>query len=311
MTTAGSRDVLRAYRLDQQRRGLMPGTIRRMGDNLRSFDLSLPDGATVLTATRDDVEAWLTSRGRRCPSGKISARTRYSLLSCLASFYRWAIREELTDHDPSARIDRPRLRRTLPRPISDEDLELALDLADPRMRAWLALMAYAGLRCQEVAGLQVDDILTHLDPPMLYVVKAKGGNERTVPIAEEVERALAGCGTPRSGPLFPAYHGGPFSPHTVSRDTNEYLRELGIGSTAHSLRHWFATRIYALTGDIVLVQELLGHASLATARIYVAVDVTRAAGVVRGLSVARQHHPTSHVPRDAMGLGAEDNREVG
>lgn len=288
MTRRGEHDdwmgLLARYREDQAQRGLTTSTIRRMRDNLRSFALSLPEGQSMLDATRDDVETWLASRGARS-GGTISARTRYTLISCVHRFYEWAMREELVDADPTANIVRPRLRRTLPRPISDGDLQTALELAEPRMRAWLALMAYAGLRCQEVAGVRVEDLMLHLEPPMLLVAAAKGGRERTVPVAEAAELAIRSYGLPRSGPLFLTYAGRPFSPQTVSRETSEYLAAIGISATAHQLRHWFATKMYALTHDLVLVQELLGHASIATTRIYVAFDPGQAADVVRRLRV--------------------------
>lgn len=269
-------ELLRGYELDQRRRALRHNSIRRRMDELRSYARSL--SAPMLEATAQDVEAWLATRGQ-------APRTRANLVSCVSCFYQWAVREELTDRDPTVRVPRPKLRRYLPRPISDRDLLMALNMAPPMMRAWLALMAFAGLRCQEVAGIDVGHLLWHLDPPMLLVAQAKGGNERTVPLAMEAEVAIRLSGMPRTGPLFRKRNGSPYTPANVSHMTSAYLADIGVDATAHQLRHWFGSKVYTETLDLRATQELMGHASPTTTAIYTAFASGVAAGVVRSLSV--------------------------
>jgi len=269
--------LLKEYQREQRHRNLRPESIRRRSDDLRSFARFLGD-TDLMDATHVHVEAWLATRGK-------APRTRYNLISSVSCFYQWAMRVELADHDPTARVTRPRLRRYLPRPILDADLAYAIRVAPPKMRAWLSLMAYSGLRCQEVAGVHAADLLWHLDPPMLLVSQAKGGNERTVPLSSDAEAALRAYGVPRHGPVFVRPSGRPFSPAYVSRETSVYLANLGIDATAHQLRHWFATKVYVATLDIRATQELLGHASPTTTAIYTAFAASSATGVVRTLSV--------------------------
>ncbi len=97
---------------------------------------------------------------------------------------------------------RPKLPRHLPRPIGTDDLNRALLAADPRMRAWLTLAAYAGLRCVEIAGLRAEDVHLDREPPVLHLVKTKGAKERIVPLGPLVSAALRGYGLPLSGPVF-------------------------------------------------------------------------------------------------------------
>ena len=268
--------ALADYGADQRRRCHTAASIRRTTDDIRSYLRSLPGGP--FDASHLDVEVWLATRGQ-------AARTRYNLISSVSSFYQWAIREERCTRDPSKRVPRPRLRRYVPRPVSNEDLAYALLVAPPLVKAWLTLMAYTGLRCQEVAGVDAGDLLWHLDPPALVVSHAKGGNERVVPLAAETEDALRAHGLPRHGPVFINQSGRPFSPASVSARTNTYLRDVGVDATAHQLRHWFGSTVYQQTLDLRATQELLGHRSPTSTAIYTAFAPGVAGGVVRRLTV--------------------------
>jgi site-specific recombinase XerD len=181
------------WRGEQEHAGLLPTTIRRRIDDLRTFERFIYP-TPLLEASRDDVLAWLGSR-------PLSAKTRYNLLSTLGCFYRWAILDGLTEVDPTARIRRPKLRRYLPRPTANSDLEVALATAHPRMRAWLLLGAMSGLRCMEIANLDRQDVHDEADPPVM-VVRGKGGKERVVPLHPLVAMALEDAGSHKPGPLF-------------------------------------------------------------------------------------------------------------
>lgn len=187
------------------------------------------------------------------------------MLSHLGSFYRWAIDHGHATSDPTAQVPRPRLRRNLPRPISTGDLRLALELADPTMRAWLTLAAFAGFRCVEISRLEVDDVL--LDDELLCV-RGKGDRERLVPMHREVARSLHAARLPRRGRVFRRPRGGGYPAAQVSREISLYLDGVGVAATAHQLRHWFGTHVYRTSRDLRVTQELLGHASPTTTAIY-------------------------------------------
>jgi integrase len=170
------------------------------------------------------IEAWLDGLG-------VSASTRAHYLAFLAGFYRWAVRHDIIVGNPVDKIDRPRQQRRLPRPISEADLTRALDHADPRMRAWLTLAAYQGLRIQEIAGLDADDVLLHLDPPLLRVSKGKGAEERMLPLNPLTEKALRDWGIPHTGCVFPNRYGRPVhvgltSPRGTMRERTPGVWEL-------------------------------------------------------------------------------------
>ena len=242
--------------------------------NAVARDTAMP----LLSLDGHQIEAWL--RTRRAGVG-----TWVTYRACLASFYRWAVREELTDRDPTLRVVRPRQPQLLPRPISTPDLALALELADPSMRAMLCLGAYQGLRAHEIAKCAAEDLQMWLDPPMLRVV-GKGRKERLLPVAHETEVALVAWGLPHRGPIFPSPldQRRPLGPRTVTIRVAAYLRSVGIDATCHQLRHWFGSEVYARTTDLRLVQELMGHANPSTTALYAKVRPDAGAPIVRFLS---------------------------
>ncbi len=245
----------------------------------RSFIAHIGD-RSLLDATPADVESYLVAH---C----VQARSRYSYLSRLQTFYRWAIREGHTEINPTEAVPRPTLPRGVPRPISAADLHIALATADTRVKSMMLLAALAGLRCQEVAGIGVEDLLLHVRIPMLIVTHPKGWRERTVPLHPQIIDALRDYGLPRSGPIYPHTYiaGDPVGAHTVSRLVNQHLHSLGITSTAHQLRHYFGTALYQETHDIRLVAGLMGHEDPATTTVYAAYDQGEAASAIAALSV--------------------------
>jgi integrase/recombinase XerC len=277
--------VLVLYRIELDRRGLSSSTIRTYGYRLRALDQARQSaGGTLLDATAEDIQLFLDHR-------RLIPRTRYVWLSSLHTFYEWARKAELVDRNPTVDIVRPRPRRTLPRPITEDDLTAAIRQADPQMAAWLTLAAFAGLRCAEIAGLKTEDVM--LDDNLLRVL-GKGGHERVVPMHPRVRAALIRHGIRRRGYLFvrpefdelgrhhPA-HGARYSAKNVSRLFSAHFRELGLEATAHQLRHRFATRTYQASRDIRVVQELLGHQSPTTTAIYTAFRRTDAIAAVASI----------------------------
>lgn len=255
--------MLADYRLDMERRGLTPTSVKTVIYRLLALQRWMVDHdppLSITDATEDDIQDFLDTRS-------ISSRSRYAWLSSLHGFYVWAMRTGRTSFNPVADIARPRLRRTLPRPIPDADLAHALAESDAEMRAWLTLMAYAGLRCAEVARLRVEDV--RADEQMLHII-GKGRHERWVPKHPLVMEALRAHGLGRRGYVFIRPQGGPFPPARVSRLISVYFTSIGVDATAHQLRHWYATRLYAVCKDIRVVQESLGHQDPKTTAIYTA-----------------------------------------
>lgn len=235
----------------------------------------------ALAATAADLDSWQRALD-------VSDQTRASYVSQVASFYAWAVGEGLVEQDPSVVLVSPKLPRRQPRPISEDDLALALAAAPPRIEPWLELAAYAGLRAGEIARLDRRDVLDHADPPVL-VVMGKGGRERVVPLAPRVRDALRRHGMPSAGLVFPRHDGkpGPNRRHVVSQLCSEHLRSLGIRATLHCLRHRFLTQVYRESRDLRVTQELAGHASPTTTAGYAAWSPDRAVAAVLALDRRR------------------------
>ena len=218
------------------------------------------------TATREDVEAWWLTRAHLAPA------SRHNELSNLRSFYRWAMRWEYRDDDPTVRLDSPRVDPGLPRPMTREDLRKAIDqLYRPDIRRAVCLGAYAGLRVSEAAALRWSDV--DLENQELRVMNSKGNKSRRVPISPTLLDALL----PDTGGNVVS-GGEPYSTSRLARRVREAFKALGIEATFHMLRHRYATMAYEATGDILAVSRLLGHANVKTTQIYVRTreDVARA-----------------------------------
>lgn len=269
------------YMIAQSRRGLIDESISRRHYTLSALAAWL-DPTPLLAVTREQIEAWLDSRA-------VGARTRYWHLSNLSCFFRWAVLEGYLEVDPTMRIIRPRLPSLLPRPIAEEALQRALRAADERMRCWLLLAAYGGLRAAEIAGLSRADVLDQDDPPTI-LVRGKGDKERLVPLHPQTLAALWIYGMPSSGWLWVGQRGA-IKPNTVTRYITRYLRSQDIAASTHNGRHYFGTQLYRDTKDIRLVQELMGHAHISTTAIYTKWDQSAAMAAVRGLGRVRVGQP--------------------
>jgi integrase/recombinase XerD len=265
-----SEHTLAAYRRDLRRYAafLTRKDIHDAGDveeaTIRSFVASL----SASTHGPDDAPYRATS----------VART----LSAVRSFHRFLLREGVTDRDPAVGVPQPRLPRSLPRPLPVEDVRRLLEAPDEgspiglRDRAILELLYGSGLRISELTGLDVDDL--DLEEGSVRVL-GKGGKEREVPLGsfgrESIgayltrgRPALASAVT--RGAVFLNARGGRLSRQSCARLLGRYVRLAGIDRrvTLHTLRHSFATHLLEGGADVRVVQELLGHASVATTQIY-------------------------------------------
>lgn len=250
----------------------------------------------LLLAQRSDVFDYFAKRTHDGYSARSNAR----LLSCLRAFYAQQMRIGNVSEDPSATLAAPKLGRSLPKALSESQVDalLAAPLLDSvaglRDRAMLELMYGAGLRVSELVGL--DSLNLNLRQGVLRI-RGKGGKERLVPLGEEARHwiekyldearpQLAGKGSP-SG-LFLDRRGRLLTRQQVWCAIKRFAVLAGLDSTSispHTLRHAFATHLLNHGADLRALQMMLGHSSLSTTQIYTFVARE---GLKR---LHAQHHP--------------------
>ena len=203
-------------------------------------------------------------------------------LSSVRSFHRSMMRDGVTDRDPASGVAQPKLPQSLPHPLTVAEVGRLLDAVDVstpagrRDRAILELLYGSGLRVSELTGLDVDDV--DLEQGSVRVL-GKGGKEREVPLGRYGREAVgAYLVTARPafvrgrgrGALFLNQRGGRLSRQSCDRMVRAAARAAAIDRhvSLHTLRHSFATHLLEGGADVRVVQELLGHASVATTQIY-------------------------------------------
>lgn len=197
-----------------------------------------------------------------------SSETRRGHRSSLRVFYAWAVEQGHVVESPALVLPKVPPAPPRPKPTPDAAYTNALAVATRPERLMLRLAAEAGLRRAEVAQVHSRDLHEDLTGWSL-VVHGKGGKERLMPLTAGIALELR---TLPRGYAFPGRDHGHLSPRWVGTVVG---RLLPGGHTMHGLRHRFATRSYQVDRDLAVVQELLGHASPATTRRYVAVGRDR------------------------------------
>lgn len=218
----------------------------------------------LLAAGHVDIAQWL---GRVQHVG-----TRSSYASYLRCFYSWAVAEGHVDVDPTGRLPKMKARRAAPRPIPVAELSAALGAAPTRERLWLELMAYAGLRCCEVAAHRRANLWQDGEGTWwLRVPHSKGGHDQQVPVpawlGEKASRADDSS----------------VSAQWVQKRCRAVLRAAGSRSTPHALRHYYATSVLAATQNLRLTQVLMRHADPSTTARYAAVAARDTVAAVQNL----------------------------
>lgn len=238
---------------------------------LRSYHLRRFAAVTKLepfTVTLDDLLAWLDNPGW----SKATAR---SYRTTFRSFYGWARKHGHARRNPAKHLPPIRVANGVPRPATETAVQYGIEHACPRVELMVRLGAEAGLRCREIALVRVDDVHRSADGYYLRV-HGKGDKDRNVPITNALARRILDAG---EGWVFPGQIDGHLSAAYVSKLVS---RALPTGVSAHPLRHRFASVAYiGADRDIRAVQELLGHASVATTQIYTKVpDGAKRRGVL-------------------------------
>jgi integrase/recombinase XerD len=269
-----SRNTLEAYRSD----------LLQFGEFLDRRPLN------VRQARHGDLAAFLSElaagAGERPP---VAAATLQRKAACLRSFYRHLRREGLIEHDPTAELRGPRKTQRLPRVLSRE--EVARLLGEPkgtepaalRDRALLEVMYACGLRASEAIGLQANDV--DLDEGMLRA-RGKGSKERVIPVGRQAVAALRAyeqrgrpvlVGHKVQTQLFVNHRGGALTRQGLYKIVQGHARAAGLEQkmSPHTLRHSFATHLLAGGCDLRSLQEMLGHADLATTQVYTHLSAER------------------------------------
>ncbi|WP_455200258.1 site-specific tyrosine recombinase XerD [Kaarinaea lacus] len=249
----------------------------------------------LLHASRSQILDYLTYRVNQGTKSRSTAR----LLSSIKRFYQYCVREQLIKEDPSDRIDAPKLGRSLPKFLSEAEVEALLnapDLKDPlgvRDRTMLELLYATGLRVSELVNLTIDQL--NLRQGVVRVL-GKGNKERLVPLGEEALSWLDKYLNDARHQITPAAASDyVFTTRRHSAMTRQafwylvkrYANKVGIKKhlTPHTLRHCFATHLLNHGADLRVVQMLLGHSDLSTTQIYTHVARER----LRSLHA--EHHP--------------------
>jgi integrase/recombinase XerD len=272
-------------------RGLSRNTLEAYRSDLLQFGTWLErTGGDALTLGHAELSAFLSElasgQDGRPP---VAPATLQRKAACLRSFYRHLRREGVVEHDPTADLRAPKKAQRLPHVLSRE--EVARLLAVPRGpepqalrdRALLELMYACGLRASEAIGLQVRDV--DLDAGLLRA-SGKGSKERIVPVGREAvaaTRAWLLRGRPKLVGLAPEPHlfvnqrGGGLTRQGLYKIVQRHARAAGLAGkmSPHTLRHTFATHLLAGGCDLRSLQEMLGHADIATTQIYTHLSADR------------------------------------
>ncbi len=234
----------------------------------------------------EQLRAFVTSEHRRGLSPKSLQRR----LSACRSFYQWLLKHSRIAASPAAGLRAPKAPRKLPQVLDVDEavqlVELPTDVPlGVRDRAILELFYSSGLRLSELCALRWCDLDL---AEGLVTVLGKGSKQRTVPVGSHACVALQAWrkesqGT-RDKPIFPGRGGGPITPRAVQIRLRQLAQRQGLFKRVHPhlLRHSFASHVLESSGDLRGVQELLGHADIATTQIYTHLDYQHLAKVYDG-----------------------------
>lgn len=241
-----------------------PATVRAYVGHLNRLARVYPDLLTVTTA---DLEKYLALRRN------LSAESRKSIRAACRSYYGWAVRAKLLEHSPADALESIPIPRVMPRLAPDDQVQLALLTATIEETAMILLGRLACLRLTELTTLH----MRHREGDVLRVT-GKGQKQRMVPIADDLMPVLLTLERQQGfGFYFPGRWGGSMHPQSVNKIITRVT-----GTNPHSLRHAGATAAYRATRNLRAVQELLGHASLATTQRYLHVSLEEVRDAVQG-----------------------------
>ena len=264
-------------------RGLSRNTLEAYRSDLLQFGRFLDArGESAITASSADVSDFLSDLAQGNGKPPASTATIHRKAACLRSFYRHLRREGVRDSDPTAALSAPRRGRKLPHVLTRDEVNRLL--AEPqgseptalRDSALLETMYACGLRASETIGLQRSDV--DLEECVLRA-RGKGSKERIVPIGRKAVEALRiylERGRPRlvggrvEPHVFVNFRGGQLTRQGLYKIVRRHAARAGLADrmSPHTLRHTFATHLLSGGCDLRSVQEMLGHADVATTQLY-------------------------------------------
>jgi len=274
--------------------GLSPHSLAAYRGDLTTLSrfLALRD-LTLDAASEADLFDFLGQADR------LTARTKARRLSSMRRYYQYQLREGVLAADPTVRLSAPRLGRSLPKTLSEADVEALLNAPDVdtelglRDRAMLEVLYATGLRVSELVTLEVGQVNTRQG---VVRVTGKGAKERLVPLGEEAldwlhryvsEARGALCRGRANNALFPTQRGAAMTRQAFWYLIKRHALKAGIRAalSPHTLRHAFATHLLNHGADLRVVQMLLGHSDISTTQIYTYVAAERLK------AIHAQHHP--------------------
>lgn len=248
--------LLRGWRDELIAAGRAHGTITVRIGYVRRFLNATPKPLDNIT--RQDLITWMASHE------DWSKDTRRSCTASMRGFWEWAKRAGYVCESPAGDLPSVGRKRPVPNPAADFHVMDAMRQAPEWVALAIEIMATCGLRRFEVAHLKDSDVRAE-GQGWTITVSGKGDVTRVVPCPPHLAIRLR----KRKGWIFPGGQGGHVSPGWLGKMISRHLPE---GVTAHKLRHRFASVSYSHTRDLRALQELLGHASLATTQVYVRVS---------------------------------------
>jgi site-specific recombinase XerD len=225
----------------------------------------------------------------RAGRGNNSARL---FVTAVKEVFRFIHNEGYINSNPALYLRAPRATRHCPRNLAEWQVKNLLrpvvgDWRDQRNQTMLVVLLYTGLRREEVANLKWDDIYLSKQGSKL-VVRGKGDKVRVIPLHKEVDRYLLALfkerRSRRSPYVFSKEDGGRLHTYTINCIFRRWVSERkGVECTPHQLRHTFATRLISRGVTLEMVRDLLGHDSVRTTELYVAMDAERLRAAVNVL----------------------------
>jgi len=260
-------------------RGLSQNTLGAYRADLMTLGRVLAeDSKSIESADKSDLLAFIAGR----VEGGAKPRSTARQLSSFRRFFRYIMREGMRDNDPTADIEMPRIGRSLPKTLSEDEVESLLNAPNTdeplghRDRAMLELLYATGLRVSELINLKQSQV--NFNQGVLRIV-GKGDRERLIPLGDESQRWLKDfIDGPRmeillerqTDYLFPTRRGDRMTRQAFWHIIKRYAEKASIRKkmSPHSLRHAFATHLLNRGADLRVVQLLLGHSDLSTTQIY-------------------------------------------
>ncbi len=277
-------------------RGLSQNTLGAYRADLMTLGRSLAEhDKPIDLADKADLLAFIAKRVESGAKPRSTARQ----LSSFRRFFRYIMREGLRDSDPTADIEMPRIGRSLPQTLTEEEVDALLSAPNTdeplghRDRAMLELLYATGLRVSELINIQQSQI--NFNEGVLRIV-GKGDRERLIPLGEESQRWIRDfIDGPRmeillerqTDYLFPTRRGDRMTRQAFWHIIKRYAEKAEVRKklSPHSLRHAFATHLLNRGADLRVVQLLLGHSDLSTTQIYTHVARERLK------DLHSEHHP--------------------